>query len=301
VIDLRLRTRIPPAELEEKVGNVLTEDDFNVLLTRACRVRKPDGRLLCVYLPAAVPVALRDRAWPILYELRKQLTDNRGQAAGTRIKVLEEGTRSRTRQVSSSIIGAFENTAGQRYCRLTAWTGRETEKFRLLRPLIQFIGYQLRDHVPDRYQAQMEEVTRTHPDWVIPGTPFTTVTVNNTWETSVHTDKGDLDKGFSTLAVLRRGSYRGGHLVFPEYRVAVEMRDGDLLLMDAHDWHGNTFLDPRPIWTRTGRRIDKHGYDRISVVCYYRTAMVGCGPAASEEEKRQVLAEQRNRARVGEV
>jgi hypothetical protein len=147
--------------------------------------------------------------------------------------------------------------------------------------------------VNDRYEAQMAEIDRTHPDWVVPGTPFTTITVNNTYPTGVHTDKGDLDAGFSTIAVLRRGSYTGGRFVFPEFRVAVDLQDGDLILMDAHQWHGNTALvcacgDKR---TSSCRAC---GAERISVVSYFRTAMTSCG---SEEEENQRAVEYREKTK----
>ena len=82
---------------------------------------------------------------------------------------------------------------------------------------------------PERFAEQMKHIRRTHPEWVIAGTPFTTVTVNNTYSTGVHKDQGDLEEGFSTLVVFREGHYEGGWLCFPEYRLGVDMQDCDLL------------------------------------------------------------------------
>jgi len=128
--------------------------------------------------------------------------------------------------------------------------------------------------VPDRHRTHVQWCQRTRPDWVIRGTPYTTITVNNTYATGVHTDKGDLDEGFSCLAVLRRGTYTGGCLTFPEYRVAVDLQDGDMLLMDAHEWHGNTELI----------KGDAEA-ERVSVVAYYRTAIAKCDTAEAEAAK----------------
>jgi hypothetical protein len=106
----------------------------------------------------------------------------------------------------------------------------------------------------------------------------------------VHTDKGDLDKGFSTIFTLRRGEYTGGRFVFPEYRVAVDMQDGDLILMDAHQWHGNT-----AIVCRCGSRLTQMcrtcDAERISVVSYMRTAMTSCGSEEEEIKKAQEFRE----------
>lgn len=300
MIDIRLRSRIPEEELQEKIGKVLTTDDFNIKLTGDARVRKPDGTLLCIYRKGAIPYEMREEMRPALRKFRVQGTDNRGQASGTE-RVPGGQTRTRSAKVPSSIIGSFEAQGFRKFCRLTSWTGKETEEFAHLWPLFQHLGGLLAREVPERYAAQMEEVNRTYPDWVIPRTPFTTITINNTWPTAVHVDKGDLDKGFSVLAVLRKGEFEGGVFTFPEFRLGIDMQDGDVLLCDAHEYHGNTNFVPEvprrwngmPDW-------DTLSYERISVVSYFRTKMVACGPLPDEERKRQMLAEQRNAALIGE-
>lgn len=282
MISIRVRSRISPAELEAKVGKVIGDDAYNVLLTGPTRVFMPDGRPLCVYLPGAMQGAATEEHYEILHSLRKEVvTFNRGLASGSeRVRV---GTTKRkyAMGVSSGILGSFDPSGTFKFCRLTAWTGRNLPQWQALQPVLQRVARELEHHVPDRYEAQMEEIRQTHPDWVVPGTPFTTVTVNNTYPTGVHTDKGDLDKGFSTIFTMRRGSYSGGVFVFPEYRVAVDLKDGDLILMDAHQWHGNT-----PITCACGERLTTAcgtcGAERISVVSYMRANMVRCGSEAQE-------------------
>jgi hypothetical protein len=290
-----------------------------------------------VYLPGALPTDLLEETYPTLHELRKLETDNRGLASGTqRAKYFEASTRSRTKLVPSAIIGAFDPSARFQYCRLTAWSGKENDKYRSLFPIFEQIADRFAEHVPERYAVQMGKVNATHPDWRIADTPFTTITVNNTYPTGVHTDAGDLAEGFSTLAVLRRGAYEGGHLVFPEYRVAVDMQHGDVLLMDAHEWHGNVGLalfdpecdwcDQPAVWRFDAKRPDTGKVvtdrpacdvhfnaiksqdimvgerrpvvkaERISIVCYYRTQFVTCGSAEEEAAKAAKSAEQRSGA-----
>jgi hypothetical protein len=285
MISIRVRSRIPAEELEQKVGKVVGDDSYNVLLTGPSRVFMPSGKLLCVYLPGAMRGVVQAEHYEILHGLRKDLvTFNRGLASGSeRVKV---GTtkRSYAMGVSSGVLGSFDPSGTFKFCRLTAWTGKNMPQWEALRPVFGRVAQALQDHVPDRYAAQMEEIDKTHPDWVIPGTPFTTVTVNNTYPTGVHTDKGDLDKGFSTIFTLRRGSYTGGRFVFPEYRVAVDLQDDDLILMDAHQWHGNT-----PIVCSCGQRrtscCETCGAERISVVSYMRANMVKCGSEAEEIQR----------------
>ena len=285
MIELRVRTRLSKAELEPKQGMVLGPRDYDVLLTGAAKVVKPDGKPLCVYLPGVLDKwTQNDTIYGILHELRTLTTNNRGMSSGSGVARSPSGKRYAP-TTSSTIVGAFDPNSYRRYCRLTAWTGRNLPRWAELNPFLRAIADQLALHVPDRHRAQIEQVRRTQPAWIIEGTPFTTVTVNNTYPTGMHTDKGDLDAGFSTLACLRRGGpYTGGALLFPEYRVGVEMRDGDLLLMDAHEWHANT-----DIVCGCGRALfglcQTCGAERISVVSYFRTAMVDCGDAPTEEER----------------
>lgn len=284
MISVRLRSRVSEGELQQKVGKVVGPDSYNLLLTGPTQVLKPDGKPLAVYLPGAMKGVITDEQYAVLHDLRRVVTDNRGQAGATRRVRVGEQKRTYGKPIASSLIGASDPMGVFRFCRLTAWTGRNLPEWESLHPALRHVAELMQEHVPARYAAQMEEIGQTHPDWVVPGTPFTTVTVNNTYPTGVHTDKGDLGKGFSTIFCLRRGSYRGGTFVFPEYRVGVDLQDGDLILMDAHEWHGNT-----PIVCDCGERLTMLcgtcGAERISVVAYMREAMVSCGSEAEEQQK----------------
>lgn len=287
MISVRLRSRISKQELDEKEGRVVGDDAYSLLMTGPTKLVMPDGRPLCIYLPGAMSDAVTEEQYKILHSLRVGKTNNRGKASGSKALAVGDQKRLYYMDVSSSILGAFDPVGTFKFCRLTAWTGRHLPQWEALAPLLRRVAEQMQQHVPDRYSAQMQEIDATHPDWVVPGTPFTTITVNNTYPTGVHTDRGDLDKGFSTIFVLRRGNYTGGRFVFPEYRVAVDMQDGDLILMDAHQWHGNT-----PIICACGERAtafcETCGAERISVVSYMRTAMTTC-KSEEEENKRAMM------------
>lgn len=284
MISIRLRSRVSAEELETKVGMVLGPDAYNVLLTGPSQVLLPDGKPLCVYLPGVMRDAVTEERYAILHELRKLTTNNRGQAGGSKRLRVGEQKRDYALPVASTLIGSADPMGTFKYCRLTSWTGQHLPEWEALHPAFAEVARHFREHVPQRYAAQMEEIAKTHPDWVIPGTPFTTVTVNNTYPTGVHTDKGDLGKGFSTIFAVRRGVYTGGTFVFPEYRVGVDLQDGDLILMDAHQWHGNT-----PIVCACGERRTAYcgtcGAERISVVSYMRERLTECGSEAEETDR----------------
>jgi hypothetical protein len=270
--------------LESKIGKIVTDQDYNVLLTGAAKVFKPDGTILCVYLPGYMNEVLAENPHVegVFRSLKSLVTDNRGDASGS--KRVRHGDEKRTRslKVPSTIIGSFDPGGPKQFCRQSAWNSKHIERFSTLVPFFERVAEGFKTYVPKRYEQQMREVARTDPAWIIPHTPFTTVTVNNTYPTGVHVDSGDLVDGFSTLVTIRRGEYTGGVLTFPMYRMGVNMSHSDLLLMDAHEYHGNTM-------------IERHSPDaeRISVVSYFRTGMVKCGSAEEEIAKAVGYAERR--------
>lgn len=286
-MDARMLSKIPEGRIEELKGKVPGDDAYDMLLTGPSFLSLPNRKPLVAYLPGVVKDAMAE-AYPVLTTIRSK-TDNRGLASGTE-RVRGNGlNRTRSKHIMSSVLGSMDPTGPQQYCRLTAFSSRQVEEWASLRPLFMEIARHFEEHpqLQNRYAAQMKEVRQTRPDWIIKGTPFTTITVNNSYSTGVHTDKGDLDAGFSCLAVTRRGEFTGGRLVFPEYRVAVDMQDGDLVLMDAHQWHSNTAMLCKCGHTQLAEPCPTCGAERISVVCYFRTEMTKCGSFQEETAKLQ--------------
>ena len=78
-------------------------------------------------------------------------------------------------------------------------------------------------------------------------------------------DSGDYDKGYGNLVVLEEGEYEGGYTGFPQFGVAFDVRNGDFLAMDVHEWHCNTKIKP----------VSKD-YSRVSLVAYLRNNMIKC-------------------------
>lgn len=295
MLDARLRTRVSDAEADALLGKVLTDEHYDVLLTGPSFIRKPNGQPLVVFLPGALKARTGDpNVYKVLHGLKGYVTKNRGPASGTkRVSRAEGRIRTEAKPVPSALIGAVDPMGVTRYCRLTAWTGSHIPEWETLHPMLRQISDLMELYVPDRHAIQMKAAADTDPAWVIDGTPFTTVTVNNTYPTGVHKDAGDLAAGFSTLAVTRRGSYTGGQLVFPQYRVAADLHDGDLLLMDAHEYHGNVAITCG-CGVKKSKACDECGAERISLVSYFRTKMQRCG--TPEEEFSKAVAARESKA-----
>jgi hypothetical protein len=288
MMEFRCRSKRSDEWLEKYKGAQVNPEMISVKLEGPARVFKTNGKPLLVYLPGAAK-DVGNETYSEFTRIR-MTTDNRGYASGGERGTRGNSPRLRTAPVMSSILGSFEAVGPMQYCRLTAFTAQEVDRWTAMLPYFERIAQLFAEHVPERYAAQMREVERTAPDWVIKGTPFTTITVNNTYPTGMHTDKGDLDAGFSTLGCIRRGQYEGGCISFPQYGVGVDMKDGDVLLMDAHEWHGNTPMtcylcgealrkpghrcDETHAWAQTDEFVTP---ERISIVSYFRTDITSCG------------------------
>lgn len=176
--------------------------------------------------------------------------------------------------VLSGIAGWYDRYPRIPYGRATSYTANNPEKFAMAFPFLQSLARGFSELLPWRYSNQMAAAAKLDPSFLVPGTPFTTITVNKTFRTAAHYDAGDLDEGLSNLLVLsNNGNYSGGYLVAPEYRVAVNVRPGDLLLINNHEvMHGNT-----PI------TLEDAEAERISLVCYFREKMLELGSKEYED------------------
>jgi hypothetical protein len=176
--------------------------------------------------------------------------------------------------VFSGIAGWYDRYPRIPYGRATSYTANHFDKFKMAYPFLQTLAKGFKDLLPWRYNNQMEAAKKLDPRFLVPGTPFTTITINKTFRTAAHYDAGDLTTGLSNLLVLsNNGNYSGAYLVAPEYRVAVNVRPGDLLLINNHEvMHGNT-----PIVCHD------EVAERISLVCYFREKMLELGSKEYED------------------
>jgi hypothetical protein len=187
--------------------------------------------------------------------------------------------------VMSGIAGWFDRYPRIPFGRATSYTAREPEKFAMAYPFLQSLAQGFKELLPWRYNNQMEAAKKVDPRFLVPETPFTTVTVNKSFRTACHFDAGDLTSGLSNLLTLtNNGNYRGCHLVAPEYRVAVNPRPGDLLLINNHEvMHGNTQIE----------LLDEEA-ERISLVVYFREKMLELGSKEYEDCRYDFVEHRKN-------
>jgi len=178
--------------------------------------------------------------------------------------------------VYSGIAGWFDRYPRIPYGRATSYTQNHYNKFKKSFPFLQSLDRGFSELLPTRHAAQREAANKIDSAFLIPKTVFTTITVNKTFRTAAHRDAGDFTEGLSNLLVLsNNGNYSGGYLILPEVRIAINVRPGDLLLVNNHEYiHGNT-----PIITH-----DEEA-ERISLVCYLREKMLELGSKEYEDHR----------------
>jgi hypothetical protein len=243
-------------DAKKLAGQFLDARHYDRVVRDDAVVLRPDGRLLLLYAGDVLPPSLCEA----VFEASKHLhptSDNRGTAAGGHRRI-----------APSDVFGFLDRYPTNPYCRMTGFTIDHDAEYETALPLFVAISRKYQELAPHHWEVQHRFADTVSPDFVIPGTTFTSVTINRDFRTAAHTDSGNYRPGLEAIAVLAGGRYEGCELVFPRYRTAVDMRMGGLCLADMHELHGNAPL--------VGRGL------RLSLVCYARAGMCRCGSAEEE-------------------
>jgi hypothetical protein len=186
--------------------------------------------------------------------------------------------------VMSGIAGYFDRYPRIPYGRACAYNERNPEKFKLCYPYLRKLNQQFKELIPGRWKSQNAQADKLDPRFRIDGTVFTTLTVNHNWRTACHRDAGDLTSGFSNICGITGPDgkgWRGGQFILPEYRIAINLQPGDMLLVNNHEGiHGND-------------ELIGDDNDRMTIVAYFREKMVELGPWDYEKLRKQYVEERR--------
>lgn len=287
-----VRGKVPEDKIKQWAGKHPTKDHYDFVIDGNCSVRNHLNQPVVTVVRGGLSKEAIELAHPTLAWMQKFKSDNRGNYAGAQSSggiIKKDGSKSKQSraldangkrlEIESCIAGYYERQGGRfPYCRTTAITRNHPEQWKTLLPVMAEAARIYRKRMPERYKAQMKFVNDAHHSWIIPNTPFTTITVNNSVAAAYHQDGGDLKQGFGAMLVLTEGQFDGFELVVPEYRLAVKMRHGDLLLFNPVIWHGNI-----PPYNTVGEK--NKDWRRISLVMYYREGILGCDSPEKELEK----------------
>jgi hypothetical protein len=221
----------------------------------------------------------REGGDPVFVYLRRPKDGKIGRMMGEVLPALRQAVSwSNKRQAPSGLIGFLDPTPTEPFCRPSAFTRDYPELWDSMLPLFGALDDVFRDTLEAHHARQMAFVKQTCLDFRIPGTSFSTGTVNQAkagqpCRFKAHRDGNNLASGFGVMAVWRRGSFPGAELIFPQWRTAVDLGCGDVILFDGNELHGNAPFELE------GDR------ERISLVLYYRKGILWCGTPAEELEK----------------
>ena len=306
--------------MKDEKGKYVDDSSYHTLITEDCDVMTDEGHLLLKFrkkimsddeidigFHAFKPLAKSSRGrgaaagmidptdqywkkrklvdykkWSATYESKKK----DGKVGVSSMKISHE--------VASCPIGFFGKTElGKNLpCRLSHFTQHDYMRYQSGIPYISKLSESYSKLNPDEYSRQMERA-QLNPHLQIDETPFSTITVNRNFRTGIHKDGGDF--GFGNLSCLEYGSYSGGYFVFPQFGIACDMRAGDHLCCDVHQYHANTELyeteedklinDSLEDIYHDNLEIGVKGlnnrFARISLVCYLREDLIKCDAPVS--------------------
>ncbi|QMP83879.1 MAG: hypothetical protein [Caudoviricetes sp.] len=186
--------------------------------------------------------------------------------------------------VMSGIAGYFDRYPRIPHGRVCSYNDKNPEKFKLAFPYLNKLNDQFRELLPIRWNNQRREADKLDKRFLVDETVFTTLTVNHNWRTACHRDAGDLHEGFSNICGItgpEGKGWKGAEFLLPEYRIAIDLQPGDMLLVNNHGGiHGNDAL-----------LGDDN--DRLTLVCYFREKMVDLKSWDYEMLRKQFVDERR--------
>ena len=323
---LLLKSICSNEEMKRKEGHFFNENHYKFIIREDCDcygyIDSKQKKLLFKFRKNVIPKKYTDSALNSFLKASKKKHDNRGAAAGLLnkssmpnyvnklvnndknafrskfIKSNGEESKTLTSNLSKSNIVGFldkkdRNLKGKGdLCRQTAFNRDYPKLWKSSLPFLKYCDTIFSNLVPNNYKLQKQRAQLT-PDFIIPDTSFSTVTINYSWRTGMHKDSGDFDDGFGNLVVIEdpynENTYNGGYLGFPRFKVCVDVRTGDFLAMNVHEWHCNTeFKRIKPKVYGNFSEIDiTNGwyFNRMSIVLYLRKNMIQCSQKGKGKEK----------------
>ena len=320
---LTLEPKMSDEQVKAREGCFFTEKDVGEILDEDVDVYGLDSatgnkKLIARFRKHVIPNELIKQGWEAFYQTAAA-SRNRGAAAGPiqlesnywkarkpvqitgwSARYMQDGKVSKMRvnnNVFSSVLGYFEQTPFMGLpCRLTSYTQKYFDNYKHGLPFIHAIDNCFKKLIPDKHAMQLK-AAKEASSYRVGDTAFSSVTINRNFRTGLHMDDGDFRDGYGNLSVIERGEYSGGATLFPRYGVGFNVRTGDFLAMDVHEWHCNTEMIetaeqakankalPRVHFedAATGTLGGNKNFTRISFVCYLREKLRKCDKGKTQE------------------
>lgn len=293
---------------EARKGRYYDITHYDTIITRSSHGTYKDGTTLFRFIKDAIPKESILEYKRVIKPVALSKTKNRGQASGPvdlkyfpkkavalcdakgneytdgkeRYSVYYKQAdgkvinRCQSNQVRCGVAGYFDKIAGLP-CRKVGWSRDNVDKHDVLCKLARDIQYNHEKYEPESFLFH-KNVADLSPSYLFTDSIYSTMTLNYDFRTACHKDSGDLIGGLSTLTIFEdeKENYSGFYLGLPEYKIAFDIREGDTLIFNAHEFHANTdfkvLSEKLPIDDLTGN----HFAGRMSVVCYLRNKLRNC-------------------------
>jgi len=260
---MKVKKLISDEKMEALKNTFIKRSQIHTIIREDAEVYTEDGKLLLLFRKKKLKGS-QEFYDSIADFTKKNPSTNRGSASGSEYKIIGQHPK-----IQTTISGYFDKWSPMQKLlfrkkgiekpievRETMFTANHPEKFNQMIPFIKQIDHLYKKYLPVYYEKQARKARET--PFKIADTAFTTITTNINFQTTIHKDKGDDEEGFGNLAVIEKGKYKGGETCFPQYGIGVDVREGDVLFMNVHEWHANL-----PI------QLEKDA-ERMSIVCYLR-------------------------------
>jgi hypothetical protein len=174
--------------------------------------------------------------------------------ADDKVKYAEESYKefvslqTRSNKVHSNVLGFMDRSARLPFGRLSSSTNKKYDLFVSQKDFYKQASNLYKDALPDEWKF-INKVMKGCKDerYTLMGTnTFSTITINYNFPTYFHYDGNNNPRGVAVLTALTNESYEGekfdgSHFVFPELRLAFDVRKGDFLVGDnCNLMHGQT-------------------------------------------------------------
>jgi len=233
------------------------ESDYSNLITEDAKLVDDNGNLIAVY------GALDDS------------TNNFRNACLT--TKYDKGARTDGMKTQSVIFGFAPRNSVRKnndICRATGLLRYQPKSFVTFSDGALFASEILKTHNLNQYENQVKNISDTVlSEWILSGGAFTSGIVNKDNPLQYHFDSGNFKDSWSVMICFKKKT-NGGHLILPQYDVALEMADNTFIAFSG----ATTLHGVSPIIKNL------NGY-RYSIVWYPLQQMNKC-LCASEEIKR---------------
>lgn len=288
-----------------KTGIFYDEDHYDMMINEDAIGFKEDGSILFIFKKGVIPAEKRIEFLKTMKSCGKQKTKNRGSGGGyvdlkqfpnqavslcnkhgqplknekifSSYFLYEDGhmtKRCQGNQVRCGVAGYFDKTAGLE-CRKVHWSATNPKRHSTLEELAVIVSEHFKKVAPEVWSYQKSKINE---DFIFKESVFSTMTINYDYRTATHKDKGDLENSLSTLTILEEedDNYSGFYTGLPEYKLMFDVRGGDTLIFDAHEFHSNTEYKAHTDKLGKDDLNDCNFCGRLAVVCYLRNGINLC-------------------------